>query len=103
MGPSFNFDHTYIPGGTNTDRSYSLGYQFEFNNASFFEVSFNHVYQRLTNSFDLLDPDEFTGFVEGEEYIGTPFPLNTEVIPERNFSIESIVVMVVSTMAKISM
>ena len=68
MGPSFDFSHTYIPGGTLTDRSYELGYQFAFNNASSLQVNYNYVFQRLTNSFNLLDPDRYTGFVEGEAY-----------------------------------
>ena len=68
MGPFVNFDHTYIPGGTLTDRSYRIGYQFEFSNASSLEMSYNYVFQKLTNSFDLLDADRFTGFLEGEEY-----------------------------------
>jgi hypothetical protein len=68
MGPFVNIEHTYIPGGTNTDRNYTLGYTFEFNNASALDASFSSVYQRLTNSFNLLDPSRFTGFLVGEEY-----------------------------------
>ena len=85
MGPFMSYDHTYIPDGTNTDRSYGLGYQFEFNNASALEMSFNHVYQRLTNSFNLLDPDEFTGFVEGEEYDWNAFSIEYRSNPRKKF------------------
>lgn len=85
MGPYFNFDHVYIPGGTNTDRNYTLGYQFEFNNASYLEMSFNHVFQKLTNSFDLLDPDQYTGFLEGEEYSWNAVSIEYASNPRKKF------------------
>ena len=76
MGPSVNFDHTYIPGGTLTDRSYRVGYQFAFNNASSLQMNYNYVFQKLTNSFNLLDPDLYTGFLEGEEYSWNAVSIN---------------------------
>ena len=85
MGPSLNFEQTYIPGGINTDRSLQLGYQFAFNNASSLQLNFNYVYQRLTNSFNLLDPDEFTGFLEGEEYDWTSFSIDYRSNPRKIF------------------
>ena len=88
MSPFFNYDFTYIPDGTNTDRSYELGYRFEFNNASSLEMSFNHVYQRLTNSFNLLNPDEFTGFLEGEEYDWNAFSFEYKSNPRKKFFYE---------------
>jgi hypothetical protein len=48
-------------------------------------MSFNHVYQRLTNSFNLLDPDEFTGFVEGEEYDWNAFSIEYRSNPRKKF------------------
>lgn len=68
MGPSVNFEHSYIPGGTLTDRDYSLSYSFNFLNASNLEFSYNYVYQRLTNPFSLIDPSRYTSFMTGEEY-----------------------------------
>ncbi len=88
MGPSFDFDHTYIPGGTNTDRNYSLAYQFEFNNASGLEVTYNYVYQKLTNSFNLLDPEKFTGFLEGEEYDWNAFSIEYKSNPRKKLFYE---------------
>ncbi|MEL7249013.1 MAG: DUF5916 domain-containing protein [Bacteroidota bacterium] len=85
MGPSFDFSHTYIPGGTNTDRSYELGYRFEFLNASSLGISFNHVFQRLTNDFSLLDPDGFTSFLEGEEYDWNAFSISYRSNPRKKF------------------
>ena len=85
MGPSFDFEHTYIPGGTLTDRSYTLGYQFEFNNASSFQVNYNYVFQRLTNSFNLLDPDRYTGFIEGEAYNWNAVAIEYNSNPRKSF------------------
>ncbi len=85
MGPTFNLEHIYIPGGTNTDRSYSLGYQFEFNNASSLQFNYNHVFQKLTNSFNLLDPNQYTGFLEGEEYSWNSIGINYNSNPRKDF------------------
>jgi len=85
MGPVLDLSHTYIPGGTNTDRSYTLGYQFEFNNASSLQLNYNYVYQRLTNDFNLLDPDQFTGFLEGEEYDWNAFSIEYNSNPRKKF------------------
>lgn len=68
MGPFFDFNHTYIPDGTNTDRTYAAGFNFEFTNAARLQMSYNSVFQKLTNSFNLLDPSRFTGFLRGEEF-----------------------------------
>ena len=85
MGPSLDFDHTYIPDGTLTDRSYRLRYRFAFFNASSFVVGYNYVYQRLTNSFNLLDPDLYTGFLEGEEYDWSSFVIAYASNPRKAF------------------
>ena len=85
MGPTFDFSHTYIPGGTLTDRSYELGYQFEFNNASSLQFNYNYVFQQLTNSFNLLDPDQYTGFLEGEEYNWNAFAIQYNSNPRKAF------------------
>ena len=88
MGPFIDFNQTFIPGGTNTDQSYTLGYQFEFNNASSLEMSYNYVYQKLTNSFNLLDPDRFNGFLEGEEYNWSSFSIEYKSNPRKVFFYE---------------
>ena len=88
MGPSVNFDHTYIPGGTLTDRSYGVGYQFAFNNASSLQVNYNYVFQKLTTSFNLLDPDLYTGFLEGEEYSWNAVSINYGSNPRKKFFYE---------------
>ena len=88
MGPTFDFQHTYIPGGTLTDRSYTLGYQFAFNNASSLQVNYNYVFQKLTNSFNLLDPTQYTGFREGEEYNWNAYSIAYTSNPRKAFSYE---------------
>lgn len=85
MGPSFDFSHTYIPGGTLTDRSYTLGYSFAFNNASSLAINYNYVFQKLTNSFNLLDPSRYTGFLEGEEYNWNAFSIEYSSNPRKAF------------------
>lgn len=85
MGPTFDFQHTYIPGGTLTDRSYQLGYQFRFNNASSLAFNYSYVFQKLTNSFNLLDPAQYTGFLEGEEYNWNAFGIEYNSNPRKPF------------------
>lgn len=85
MGPTFDFQHIYIPGGTLTDRSYTLGYQFAFNNASSLNFGYNYVFQQLTSSFNLLDPDQYTGFLEGEEYDWNSFSIRYSSNPRKAF------------------
>ena len=85
MGPTLNLEHTYIPGGTLTDRSYQLGYQIEFNNASSLQLNYNYVFQKLTSSFNLLDPNLYTGFLEGEEYDWNAFSIEYSSNPRKSF------------------
>lgn len=68
MGPSLNAEHTYIPGGSLTDRDYGLSYSFRFANTSFLRLGYNYVYQRLTSNFNFIDPSQYTSFLAGEEY-----------------------------------
>jgi hypothetical protein len=49
-----------------------------------------------------LDPDEFTGFVEGEEYDWNAFSVEYRSNPRKKFFYQSVAVMEASTMAKIS-
>lgn len=68
MGPSINVDQAYIPGGTLTDKDYGLSYSFRFLNTSSLRLSYNYVYQLLTNDFNFIDPSRYTSFRAGEEY-----------------------------------
>lgn len=68
MGPSFMIDQTYLPGGSLTDKDYSLSYAFRFLNTSSLRLSYNYVYQKLTNSFNFFDPTYYTPFKAGDEY-----------------------------------
>lgn len=90
MGPSFNAEHTYIPGGTLTDRDYGLSYSFRFLNTSSLRLSYNYVYQRLTSDFNFIDPSRYTSFRAGEEYdwqsVSATYQSNTRQLFNFNLS-----------------
>lgn len=86
MGPSIDVSSTYIPGGTNTDRSLSLEYGMTFSNASRLGAGFNSVYQQLTFDFNPIDPQEYTSFLEGEEYSWSSVSLEYQSNPRRLFN-----------------
>ena len=67
MGPSVLGNQTYIPGGTLTDRDYLLSYTWNFLNTAILEVSYNYIFQKLTNDFSPVG-SEHTPFRAGEEY-----------------------------------
>lgn len=68
MGPSLNAEISRIPGGSVTDKSLSLGYGFNFRNTSELEFSYFLTYQKLTNTFNPIDGEKYTSFLEGEDY-----------------------------------
>ncbi len=68
MGPRLESNVVTLPGGLHTDDAVSLGYGIDFLNTSSVEVNVNHTFQRLTNSFSLIDSKKFLSFQEGEEY-----------------------------------
>lgn len=68
MGPSLEVNSTYIPGGTNTDRSLNVEYEISFTNASEMSFGFNSVYQQLTFDFNPINSEKYTSFLSGEEY-----------------------------------
>lgn len=68
MGPGIDLSLRTIPGGTVTDRSASVGYNFNFLNTSNLSLSYGYTYQFLTNSFNPIDPDKYTTYNTGEEY-----------------------------------
>jgi hypothetical protein len=68
MSPNLSFTHTYLPGGTISDRSYIVGYNFNFLNTAVFQVAYNYIFQRLTNTFNPVDSDQYTNYLKGERY-----------------------------------
>ena len=68
MGPRLDVQNNYIPGGTLTDKQYSLAYDFRFLNTTQFKLSYNYVYQRMTNTFSPVDSEKYATFNEGEVY-----------------------------------
>ena len=67
MGPSVLANETYIPDGTHTDRDFLLTYSLNFLNTAILELSYNNIYQKLTNDFNPVG-SEYTSFLMGEEY-----------------------------------
>lgn len=67
-GPMLNGQVSTLPSGLMTDDLVNLGYQFSFRNTSGLQVTYNYIYQRLTNSFNPIDQDKFIHFEEGDEY-----------------------------------
>ncbi|MEI9919300.1 MAG: DUF5916 domain-containing protein [Bacteroidota bacterium] len=68
MGPSLNLQNTYLPGGTLTDKQYTAAYEWRFLTTTQVKVSYNYVYQRMTNTFSPIDAEKFTTFKAGEQY-----------------------------------
>jgi hypothetical protein len=68
MGPRADLQHSYLPGGTLSDRFYTLGYEFRFLNTALLRIDYNYVYQRMTNTFNPVDSEKYTTFKVGEEY-----------------------------------
>lgn len=67
MGPTVNFQNTYIPGGSLTDKQYTAGYDFRFLNTTIVKLSYNYIYQLMTNTFNPVGPT-YTTFKMGEVY-----------------------------------
>jgi hypothetical protein len=68
IAPSAEFALNNIPGSDITDKFGGLGVTFSFLNTATFLVKYNYVYQLLTNSFNPIDGDKYTNFLEGEQY-----------------------------------
>jgi hypothetical protein len=67
MGPSALVNQAYLPGGTLTDRDYLLTYSLNFRNTAILELSYNYIFQKLTNDFRPVGP-AYTPFFMGQEY-----------------------------------
>ncbi|MBL7853242.1 MAG: hydrolase [Cyclobacteriaceae bacterium] len=78
MGPGLDLSLRTIPGGTVTDRSASVAYNFNFLNTSNLSLSYGYTYQFLTNSFNPIDPDRYTTYNRGEEYDWRTFSIGYE-------------------------
>lgn len=68
MGPYLSAEVTRIPGGIVTDKSLGIGYGFSFLNTSGLEFSYDLTYQKLTNTFNPIDSEQYTSFLAGENY-----------------------------------
>jgi hypothetical protein len=68
MGPTVDLQNIYVPGGQLTDQVYNIGYDFRFMNTAQLKVTYNYIYQRMTNTFSPVDAEKYTTFKTGEEY-----------------------------------
>jgi hypothetical protein len=67
MGPVTLLNQTYTPDGTLTDRNYLITYSFNFLNTAVLDLSYNYIFQRLTNDFNPVGADN-NRFLQGERY-----------------------------------
>jgi hypothetical protein len=67
-GPTLNAQASTLPDGLLTDELLNAGWNFSFKNTSGLLFTYNVIYQRLTNSFNPIDPDEFINYKVGDEY-----------------------------------
>jgi hypothetical protein len=68
MGPTLDLNMSVIPGTIVSDKGAVLGYNVNFRNTSSFNVAYNAIFQRLTNTFNPIDEDKFTNYLMGEKY-----------------------------------
>ncbi|MEM8527381.1 MAG: DUF5916 domain-containing protein [Bacteroidota bacterium] len=85
-GPSLEFNSTYIPDGTNVDRSWSFEYSFAFSNASALSLAFNRVFQQLTFNFNPIDARQYTSFLIGEQYTWNAYSIEYQSNPRQLFN-----------------
>ena len=89
FGPMATLNQTYIPDGTLTDRNYLQSFIFNFVNTAILELSYNYIFQRLTNDFNPAGP--YTLFLTNEEYswhtVSASFSSNTRKI--FNFKVQT--------------
>jgi hypothetical protein len=90
LGPTATLNQTYIPDGTLTDKNYLQSFTFNFINTAILELSYNYIYQRLTNDFNPVGP--YIPFLRDEEYewhtVSASFDSNTRKI--FNFNVQTI-------------
>jgi hypothetical protein len=68
MGIGTELNFSTIPDGTLTDRSFSIGYGFNFLSTAELTVYYYNTYQQLTEPFNPIDDEKYTEFNAGEEY-----------------------------------
>lgn len=86
MGPTAEVSNNYIPGGTLTDRNYSLGYQLEFNNTSQLEFGYQYTYQQLTFDFNPIGNPLNDQFLAGQEYNWSNFGIGYQSDTRNTFN-----------------
>jgi hypothetical protein len=72
-GPFLNAQASTLPSGVLTDELANLAYQVNFQNTAGLQVTYNVIYQRLTNSFNPIDAERFKSYQSGDEYTWNNF------------------------------
>ena len=68
LGPAYEANQNYIPGGTLTDQSYLLTYEFSFKNTTQLAVGYSYTYQQLTFDFNPTFNPQYDRYLAGEEF-----------------------------------
>jgi hypothetical protein len=89
LGGELNY--TYIPGGTLTDRTYTVDYNINFLKTSSFGVSASRIFQKLPEDFNPLYPRGNSTFRTGDQFEWTEFNVqyNSNTRKVVNYSLES--------------
>jgi len=74
-GPALNAQVSTLPTGTMTDRQVNTSYQFSFLNTSGLNITHNYIYQRLTKSFNPINPEDLINYKAGDEYAWNNFTI----------------------------
>ncbi|MEL6250800.1 MAG: DUF5916 domain-containing protein [Bacteroidota bacterium] len=81
MGPAYEANQNYIPGGTLTDQDYLLTYEFRFKNTTQLALGVAYTYQQLTFDFNPTFNPDYDKYLAGEEYdwntVGLSFQSDT--------------------------
>ncbi|MEM6804955.1 MAG: DUF5916 domain-containing protein, partial [Bacteroidota bacterium] len=68
LGPAYEANQNYIPGGDLTDQDYLLTYEFSFKNTMQLAVGYSYTYQQLTFDFNPTFNSANELYRAGEEY-----------------------------------
>lgn len=68
MGPMLDVTLSNTPDRVITDKQATLSYFIAFQNTANLTASYNYIFQKLTQSFNPIDDDKYTSFIEGDRY-----------------------------------
>jgi hypothetical protein len=90
-GPAIDISFGHLPTGTLTDRQTAAGYNVNFQNTSSLEFVAAYTYQRLTSTFNPIDEDRYTNYIEGEvhDWINYQLEWNSDQRKLFRYSVET--------------